>query len=540
VIAFFEVISTSAPHIYHSALPLSPQTSIIHKLYKPYAHPLARVVRGLPVSWEPIVTTIRYPEHVGRITWSPCNRYIGVSLDDLARIVVLDAVTLKQLHTFESQGYGQWLSFSPDSHSLTQFNEDHNGHITWDLQTGGQISIIHSISPITHSECFSSTYSNDGNMVAVAYNHLFNQIPTGISIYNLLSKTCTYSHQVTEGQVVTPIWTHGEFLRFVTVKPGSITIWEVRFTSMHTLAKVELLSAPDDIGDLEKALFLPHLSRLAYICKGGTLAVWDAQDSKLLLSFPSREWFSGMSFSSDGHFFVCGSYDQQAYLFKETSTGYVLCQTVTCGANRLTGSGILGRSIQPIFSPNAESITISNDQDIQLWHTADPITSLSNIQVQPAVKTHFLLQFSPDGSIVAIARWGDHIVTVLNLKSGNSQLVIDTGVGVCGLRATGNAIVVVVLGKIITWNLPTGDHVLDARVTINNSVQTVTFNHPPPLFSQSAAISPDFNYIAIFQGEFEDGLDIYDMSTGDHLADTTTKSDQGLWITPNGCEVSGL
>jgi len=201
VIAFFEVIDTSAPHIYHSALPLSPQTSIIHKLYKPYAHPLARVVQGLPVSWEPIVTTIRYHDHVGRVTWSPCNRYIGVSLYPPARVVVLDAVTLKQLHTFESQGYGQWLSFSPDSRALTHFNEDHNGHITWDLQTGGQIGIIHSISPIAHSKYFSSTYSIDGKMVAVAYCPSLMLISTGISIYNLLSKTCTYSHQVTDGQI---------------------------------------------------------------------------------------------------------------------------------------------------------------------------------------------------------------------------------------------------------------------------------------------------------------------------------------------------
>jgi len=344
---------------------------------------------------------------------------------------------------------------------------------------------------------------------------------------------------------VAPIWTHGEFLRFITVKPGSITIWEVRFTSMHTLAKVELLSAPDDIGALYNALFLPHLFRLAFVCERDTLAVWDAQDSKFLLSSPISGHLSGMSFSSDGHFFVYASYNQQAYLFKESSTGYVLCQTVTCGANRLTGSGILGRSIRPLFSPNGESIIISNHQDIKLWHTTDPITSLSNIQAQPAVKPRFLLGFSPGGSIVAFARLEDHIVTVLNLKSGNPQLIIDTGVGVSGLRATGNAIVVVVVSrKIITWNLPTGDHVLNARVTINNSVKTVTFRHPPQDYGylQSVVISPAFNYIAILWGHFspdsfDNGLDIYDMSTGNHLTYTTTKSNQGLWITPNGCEV---
>ncbi|KAF9644482.1 hypothetical protein BDM02DRAFT_3150283, partial [Thelephora ganbajun] len=37
VTGFFEVIEESAPHIYHSALPLSPQTSIVRKLYGPHA-----------------------------------------------------------------------------------------------------------------------------------------------------------------------------------------------------------------------------------------------------------------------------------------------------------------------------------------------------------------------------------------------------------------------------------------------------------------------------------------------------------------------
>src|ERR1700679_3483117 len=58
IIAFFEIIDTSAPHIYHSALPPSPKTSVVRQLYKQYAHPLARVVQGLPVSWEPAIATV--------------------------------------------------------------------------------------------------------------------------------------------------------------------------------------------------------------------------------------------------------------------------------------------------------------------------------------------------------------------------------------------------------------------------------------------------------------------------------------------------
>ena len=45
VIESFEVINTSASHIYHSALFLSPKTSIVRSLYEQYGRPLVRVVQ---------------------------------------------------------------------------------------------------------------------------------------------------------------------------------------------------------------------------------------------------------------------------------------------------------------------------------------------------------------------------------------------------------------------------------------------------------------------------------------------------------------
>src|ERR1700753_2618427 len=79
VITFFEVINTSAPHIYHSALLLSPQTSITHEMYKNHASPLARVVRGMPDSWEPAIATATFDNYLRDAIWSPCNRFIAVA-----------------------------------------------------------------------------------------------------------------------------------------------------------------------------------------------------------------------------------------------------------------------------------------------------------------------------------------------------------------------------------------------------------------------------------------------------------------------------
>ena len=560
VITSLEVISTSALHIYHSALPLSPQTSNIRELYKPYAHPLARVVQGVPISWEPISTTVRHHSPINTAIWSPCSRYIAVSLVNPPTIEILDAVTLEQLQTLNSpQGQSRLLSFSPDSCSLTQFSFNHHAElVTWDLQTGSQIGTTPLALYMSSPWCFLSIHSINKKMVVLVHRDSHSTAATGISIYNLHSGICTYSYHVSEGSIAASIWTHGEYLRFVTLKPGSITIWEVGFTSIHTLTKVESLPIPDDVGYFGTTLFHPTISRLAFVHQWKVL-IWDTQSSKLLLDSSCSSWDAKMSFSSDGHFFACEATNQEAHLWKESPAGYILHRKLVSGIGKSVGNTTFTNHIRPLLSPNGRSIITSRGQETQLWYTTDPTSSSSSLPTQPATLTNFLLDFSSDGLLAATARFGNNIATVLNLKSSNPQLIINTGMGIWGLRITGNTIFVVGSeGRIITWDITAGNHLLNTRVNINNSVQTITLNCPTLFYEPllSAAISPDSSYIVITGGMDEsldvtwgankgldvtwgedESLDIYDMSTGDHLTSTTTRVGDLLWITPDGCEV---
>jgi len=221
---------------------------------------------------------VKHSDSTGVVAWSSCSRFIAVGLVESTE--VLDAVTLEQLHTFAHPASGtRGLSFSPDSRSLTWINdEDHGSTVTWDLQTGGQISATPSTLNTSPPWYFSFTYSTDGKIVAAGCRYPENgSAVTVICTYDLISGTHIYSHRPSEGHIVAQIWTHGEFLRFATVKPGYITIWQVWFTSEHALAEIESLPAPDDTGPGEH-LFLPTLSRLAFILRG-TVLIWDARDS---------------------------------------------------------------------------------------------------------------------------------------------------------------------------------------------------------------------------------------------------------------------
>jgi len=456
------------------------------------------------------------------VAWSSCSRFIAIALSESTE--VLDGATLEKLHTFiHPSPWNGWLRFSPDSRSLTRIDGD-NGSTTWDLQTGGLIGAIPTILNMSSSRYSSSTYSTDGKIVAVAYEDSGNFTDTIISTYNLISGIHIYSHRVSEGRIVAEIWTHGEFLRFATMKPGSITIWEVGFTSEHMLAKIESLPAPDNIGS--EILFLPTLSRLAFTL-AGTVLVWDARDSKFILNSGVLGQLGGLSFSSDGRFFACGSNGQGVHLWKESPTGYDLHQTLV--------SGSVDRWIAPSLSPDGESIITYkiHGYETQLWRTTDPINPRSSVPTQPVEQTDLVLAFSPDKSFMATGRLGENIATILNLKSGDPRLIVDTGTKICGLGVTGSTVIVVGEGKIITWNLPVGDCVIDARADIHDSVRTVVFDHSPPGSSRSVSISPDFNHLAAVRGW---GLDIYDMSTGKHVAGNTVPV-YDPWFTRDGREV---
>ena len=116
VTEFFEVISQSGPHIYHSALQLAPQSSIIHKLYGQEIHsPVVRVVTGIPDSWDSCTASVVVETQDCHAVWSPCGRFIAVT--SVGCVEVRDSNTLERLSILRfgmKEGTFKSLAFSPD------------------------------------------------------------------------------------------------------------------------------------------------------------------------------------------------------------------------------------------------------------------------------------------------------------------------------------------------------------------------------------------------------------------------------------------
>jgi hypothetical protein len=413
------------------------------------------------MSWDPNTAAATFPYPINLAVWSPCNRFIAITFEDsTVTVEILDPVTFQRLQTLEPpEGMiecNTGLIFSPDSHILTCSGRGSNFAgvpswglfiVSWDLQTGGIASVIRWPVPEKVLEEPSMTYSADGKMVGVFYQHYEGTNAGRVFICNVASGVCMYSHSLNNDISLSHnIWTCGETLQFVTVDAMTITIWEVGFISDGTPMKVGTLPTPDNFDlpivikeayplsfDIE---FLPIPCRLAFVFEG-EVWVWDVQNSKYLLHCTDTKFYPGMSFSSNGCFFACEA-KVNIYLWKESSTGYVLHKILESRAIAST----------PLLSQNGESVVVFSECTVQLWHTNGFATHPSSISTQTHQPVgYFLLDFSPDGTLAIVTMRLHETVTVLNLKSSIPQLTIDAGVGVCGLSGLGTLLLLWAIGK---------------------------------------------------------------------------------------------
>ena len=538
----------SAPHIYHSALPLSPRTSLIHKTYKNYASPLVRVVQGIPDSWERVVATATFDKDLWDVVWSPCNRFIAVA--KFQSVEVLDAVTLSRLSIFKKLPYRtllQSLSFSPDGRCLTVCDD---GTLTsWDLQTGSPLSPIFLELKHSNNKPFSFKHSKDGKMIAVAYKPRGDYgsdigYSSSIYTYDYHSERHVGSHCFPEERIINPIWTQDEYLQFATIGPKSIKIWQSPFTLEPPPVEVASFPVPDGITDANRLLFLPSLSRLAFVLED-EIQVWDVKAPKLLLKSkltPSIDETSPpqSSFSSDGRFFAFTTSGEGVHVWKESPTGYLPHQQLPFFADF--------SKVAPRFSPNAESIIVSLQTKIHRLHARDQVPSLPSVSTRGSDTSDFTLGFSPGENLAAFARRGGNTVTIIDLKSGEHKWNINMGVEISCVGMAGGTVIVVGEGSIVTRNLPGGDRIIDTSI---NNIVRATIHYPSSLSDDSSSlsddpgppycmsISPDLNRVVVMRTRNVSAgrLEVVDVSTGSRLATSDTMAQLRPRFTRDGCEV---
>ena len=496
-------------------------------MYKNHTSPLARVVQGIPDSWERAIATATFDEDFYHGVWSPCNRFIAVAGYDF--VEVLDAVTLSRLSIFKHSSYDPYclrlLSFSPDGHCLTLCVDE--ALISWDLQTGSPLGTICPWLDSSDDKPFSFKHSKDGKLIAVAFKPQTQEgddigYSSFIHTYDHHSGRHVGSHRFPKGRIIDPIWTHDEHLQFATIDLKSIRIWQSPFTLEHPPVEVASFPVPDGITDANDLLFLPSLSRLAFVL-GDTIQVWDVKVAELLLKSeltpdPDRWLPAQSSFSSDGCFFAHAISDEGVHIWKESPAGYLPYQQLPFFAHR--------SEVAPQFSPNTESIIISLRSKIHRLHTRDQVSSLPGVSIEDSNRNDFTLGFSPDENFVAFARKRESTVTVIGLKPGEQKWNADVGLEIGCVGMARSTVIVVGGDSIVTWNLPGGDRTFNA--SINDIVRTTILGPSLPSHNLGTprymSISPDLSRVVVTRtsGSYC-SLEVDDVSTGSRLASISTE-----------------
>ena len=132
----FDAIRHSPSQIYHSALPLSPSSSWVHKCYSEELSGVVKVVKGLPLEWGSCVRTVRFDNPaMGLASWKDI---IAVGFES-GEIITLNGTTGSQTAILSGHTDNvKTLTFSLDGKLLASGSDDKTIKL-WDVQTGGVI-----------------------------------------------------------------------------------------------------------------------------------------------------------------------------------------------------------------------------------------------------------------------------------------------------------------------------------------------------------------------------------------------------------------
>jgi WD40 repeat protein len=179
---------------------------------------------------------------------------------------------------------------------------------------------------------------------------------------------------------------------------GTVKVWDANTSQL-------LLVVKNNKGGALSAVFSPDGHKVLSSYSDSTVKLWDANSGNLLLSLEKHQWgVNSVAFSPDGHKVLSASSDGTAKVW-DANSGKLLLS--------LKGHGSSVRSA--VFSPNGRKIlTASWDNTAKIWDmsTGKSLLSLEGhrLSVNSAV-------FSPDGN------------KILTASSDNTAKVWDTNTG---------------------------------------------------------------------------------------------------------------
>ena len=474
---FFEPIKVSATHIYHSALELSPPSSIIRRLYYHRRHnPFPRVVHGWLESWDEC-THLSCAFDIISHTWSPCGRFVALQTQEAVEI--RDALSSERLSTLTSAYsiVGE-LAYSPDRSSLACLSHrlcDHTLAI-WDIQTGG---VTKEIRGVHLARSASLTWSLDGGSIGINFS-LWNRNDTSnvVRVYGVASDEPSSPVGPFWSHSQPYLWAHDTSFRVMTTRLDN-QVYTIEISEVGSvLTEIESFCiepwgqwGPSDSISIES--FSPTAYRISIVVGYNQILILDVRNLECLLEkthYPALH-----SFSSDGSLFGISSdgsplgipTSTRVKIWKYTSSRYTPWRDLPIE------SSIIDVTPPLQFSPNLSSVLVPFSRNPQVWRLDGPPT------VARPDSCTLSTVLSHCGTYIATWRQWGSTITITDLHSQTPHF-IDTGMRIYAVAFTGNILLVLeeMHGiTLVAWRLTEGGVVdgifADRRAGRGDSIWTV-------------------------------------------------------------------
>jgi hypothetical protein len=566
VTEFFEPINASATHIYHSALELSPLSSIVRRLYHQHRHtPLPKVLVGSWDSWDQGTAVEGTGGESGyhMYTWSPCGQFVAIHGGEPGREIVeiRDGLTLALLSTLtipDGSLIGEPTyscdrhfpvllpttplstptllysclvggpTYSPDGCSLASLSQTFFDPLSlfsliiWDIQTGGVTK------QIEHSAAtdVSLVWSLDGGTIGTIFHDQCSEIWTvhtcdiasGATLFSITLQSADKPH----------LWAHDTSFQVMTTgRDGQaiiINIFEVG--SVLTRLKSFRVNLPTHWGIFCRIdSFSPTTYRISVQCHAH-FAILDIWSSECLLEQESSHESSCFSF--DGSLFAARMRVKDCiWIWKYTSGLYTQWK-------KLSPQWASDNTYTPLhFSPTLSSIlgSFSDDHFLQVWRLDPPLTI-----THPSDPITFAPLNCCATYVVTYCQY-DTIITTINLLSQTPPHFIDTDFGIQQLVLTDNVLMVLGSDIIAAWRL-TEEGVVDGvfgnkRTSCGDNIWTVLHSgNPEFLFKDHIGfIKEEETIVHVYHTETGEVLDPTQATPPDYKFHSFYDSDDDLHYT---------